>query len=500
MVEHVEISILVVPHSHPLADSNVSGWVFTDVMSLTAEKLDWPAWAVDAMSVLIGAPDLDATSFADLHADLTTTPEVDSGADLAVRFGQLIDAAAATAAEMATLSARQASQIEQARELSEAVERLTRPADAQTWSPTVAARHVIVSELAAALRLPERTAESLLGESRMLMTELPRTLAALSAGEISYRHAQRLIDHASSLPVEVRRDFETAVLPAAKSLPVGKFNDTARKIRERTHPESIQVRHVRSIEDREVWVQNGRDGMASLTLHTAAADVHAAFSRVGNLAASMQGMGEDRTLTQIRADALTDLLISGVTADGLGAGVQANVQLTVPVMSLLGHSDEPAMLEGYGPIDMDTARRLAGTAPSFTRILTHPETGCVLSVGKDHYKIPKDLRRWLRVRDETCRFPGCNRPAVRSDIDHGIDWQYGGATAHDNLAHLCAKHHAMKHNTAWRVIQQPDGTMDWLSPSRRRYSTEPAIRMGPAPSHPPGETAPPGREPDPPPF
>jgi len=478
---------------------NVSGWVFTYVMSLTAEKLDWPAWAVDAMSVLIGAPDLDSGSFADLHADLTA-PEAHPGVDLADRFGQLIEAAAATAAEMAALSARQAFQIEQARELSEAVERMTRPADAQTWSPTVAARHVIVSELAAALRLPERTAESLLGESRMLMTELPRTLAALSAGEISYRHAQRLIDHASSLPVESRRDFETAVLPAARSLPVGKFNETARKTRERTHPESIQVRHVLSVEDREVWVQNGRDGMASLTLYTSAADVHAAFSRVSNLAASVQSADEARTLTQIRADALIDLLISGVTADGLGAGVQARIQVTIPALSLLGHSDEPATLEGYGPIDMDTARRLAGTAPCFTRILTHPETGCVLSVGKDHYKIPKDLRRWLRVRDETCRFPGCNRPAARSDIDHGLDWQYGGATAHDNLAHLCAKHHAMKHNTAWRVTQQPDGTMDWLSPSGRRYPTEPAIRMGPAPAHPPGATVPSGKEPDPPPF
>ncbi|MDF9278637.1 DUF222 domain-containing protein [Arthrobacter sp. EH-1B-1] len=34
-----------------------------------------------------------------------------------------------------------------------------------------------------------------------------------------------------------------------------------------------------------------------------------------------------------------------------------------------------AVLEGYGPIDAETAARLAGHAPSFTRILTHPKPG-----------------------------------------------------------------------------------------------------------------------------
>jgi hypothetical protein len=46
------------------------------------------------------------------------------------------------------------------------------------------------------------------------------------------------------------------------------------------------------------------------------------------------------------------------------------------------------MLEGYGPIDIETARRLAADAPGFTRILTHPETGAVLSLGRDRYAIP----------------------------------------------------------------------------------------------------------------
>ncbi|HOB58031.1 MAG TPA: HNH endonuclease signature motif containing protein, partial [Rhodoglobus sp.] len=156
------------------------------------------------------------------------------------------------------------------------------------------------------------------------------------------------------------------------------------------------------------------------------------------------------------------------------------VLVTVPVLTLLGVSDEPATLEGYGPIDHDTAMRLAATAPSFTRLLTHPETGAVLSVGRDRYTVPADLRTWLRVRDGTCRFPGCSRAARICEIDHTQDWLHNGQTAHENLAHLCPAHHRLKHQTRWTVTQSAGGVLNWTSPNGRDYATEPETRMQPA--------------------
>ena len=133
--------------------------------------------------------------------------------------------------------------------------------------------------------------------------------------------------------------------------------------------------------------------------------------------------------------------------------VRPSVHVTVPVLTLIGESDAPGLLDGYGPIDADTARRLAARAPSFTRILTHPVSGTVLDVDRRSYRPPADLERWLQVRDGTCRFPGCNRAARRSDIDHTLDWNDGERTAFDNLAHLCAAHHHLKHETSWSVRQ-----------------------------------------------
>jgi hypothetical protein len=132
------------------------------------------------------------------------------------------------------------------------------------------------------------------------------------------------------------------------------------------------------------------------------------------------------------------------------------------------------------PIDADTARRLAAVAPSFTRILTHPETGVVLSVGRKRYRPPPDLARYIRLRDGTCRFPGCNRRARHTQIDHTIQRQDGGPTQWDNLACLCEKHHHLKDETVWKVVQLDHGILQWTSPAGRVYTTEPEIQL-PAP-------------------
>lgn len=401
----------------------------------------------------------------------------------------LVDAVVAADRQLASVSAHRAVLINEVRLRSEAKPSLAPGAPGARWDAGTVARRELVSELACALRVPQRSMETLLAESKALVDELPGTLAALCGGDISYRHAKAMIDHAGSLPAESRKEFEESLLPQATRLTVSKFDGTARKARERTHPETIRARHEKCAGDRLVQLVPARDGMAWLNAYLPTGTAHAVFNRVSDLASSLQRPDEPRTPAQLRADVLSELLIDGVGAPGtpsagLGQGVRATVLVTVPVMTLLGHSEEPAHLEGYGPIDPDTARRLAAKAPSFIRILTHPETGCVLSVGRNRYKVPKDLRRWLRVRDETCRFPGCNRSAARCDIDHGLDWQFGGRTDSGNLANLCPPDHDLKSETGWRVEHARDGTLNWTSPGGRKYSTEPATPMGPAPPPP----------------
>jgi hypothetical protein len=339
------------------------------------------------------------------------------------------------------------------------------------------------AELASALRIPERTAEAQLAVSESLVNDLPDTLAALVAGEISYRHAQIMVDHTRALDTAALRALEAGALPFARNLTASKFERKIRSLRERANPETIRERHVRAVTDREIVFDPGQDGMAWLSAYLPAAEALGAYNRVSELAATLQCPGEERTLTQLRADVFRDLLIDGEAGDQ-ASGVTAKVFVTVPVLTLLdrdellGH-ELPATLDGYGPIDADTARTLAGHASSFIRLLTHPETGAVLSVGRDSYRVPQDLKNWLQIRDATCRFPGCSRHASRCEIDHTHDWAHDGQTRHDNLAHLCKSHHILKHKSDWQVAQARDGTgnLTWTSPAGRNYTTKPEIQM-----------------------
>ncbi len=349
------------------------------------------------------------------------------------------------------------------------------------WNETMIGDREFVSELACTLLIPQRTAENVIAECRALADDLPETRAALYRGAISYRNAQTLVGQAWSVPPEAKAAFEAALLPAAANLTASKLKNKARMLRERLHPETITARHDTSINKRTVLLEPEADGMASLCWYDTAAQVEAAYRRITTTALSLQGPEEPRTLTQLRADVLRDLLIDGVTPAGTGMGIRATVNVTVPVLTLMGLSDEPGHLEGYGPIDPETARRLAAGAPSFTRLLTHPETGVVLSVGRDHYKVPKDLKRYVNLRDETCRFPGCNRPAHECDLDHTLDWQFQGHTEHDNLSSVCAGDHGLKSETGWTAKQRPGGIIEWTSPTGRLFCTEPAVDIRPSP-------------------
>lgn len=391
--------------------------------------------------------------------------------------GDLIDAIADVDTIIASLHAVRARFIDSARVwITETESR--RPTSRGGQRDAEMARQLLTAELAAALRIPGASATRLVAESTLLVNDLPATLETLAAGEISYRHATTVVDNAVSLPAEARGDYEVAILAGARRLNTSRFREHARRAREHHHPESISVRRAREFADRSVTIEPARDAMAWLSLYGPAEQVIAIDDRLDRLATAMRSPDDPRTFAQLRADAFCDLALQGELPGGLRAdrptGIRPQVLVTVPVLSLLKFDDEPATLEGYGPIPADLARLIAAEAPSFVRLLTHPETGAVLSVGRSRYTVPADMRLFLRVRDETCRGVGCGRRAATCDVDHGHEWADGGATSVDNLAHLCRGDHTRKTRLRWGVKHLPGGALQWITPFGRTYRTEPS--------------------------
>lgn len=133
-----------------------------------------------------------------------------------------------------------------------------------------------------------------------------------------------------------------------------------------------------------------------------------------------------------------------------------------------------ATLCGHGVIPAIQACELAAVATAWVRLFQDAHTGALLTAD---LRFPTAAqRRFLKARDEHCRFPGCRRPIRKrvSDADHTIDHAVGGPTCVCNLAYLCEGHHTLKHHSAWTVEQKPGGILEWTSPAGRRYENMPA--------------------------
>ncbi|MEU0092336.1 DUF222 domain-containing protein [Kribbella sp. NPDC006257] len=107
----------------------------------------------------------------------------------------------------------------------------------------------------------------------------------------------------------------------------------------------------------------------------------------------------------------------------------------------------------------------------------------------DRYTPSAALDRYVRWRDRTCQFPGCNRPAEFADLDHRIPFAVGGRTTAANLWCLCRHHHRLKHEGGWQIHPNPDGSYTWTSPTGRSYRNNATIYQPPDPTdqHPPPE-------------
>jgi hypothetical protein len=336
-----------------------------------------------------------------------------------------------------------------------------------------------VTETAALLKLSEGSAARLVSESLTLTGPLHRTLEALEDGRLCQSRASVIVEQSRTLPEEALPAFESEILETAAELNRPKLAARCRRLREKLHPETITARRTRAAADRCVLFEPAQDGMAWLSAYLPAEQALAIHTSVDAAARSLRSGEDPRTLPQLRADILADILLgaatpgSGGETGSAGRAPAAKIQVTVPVFSLMGLTDEPAELEGYGPIPADAARELAANATSFMRLLTHPYTGAVLGLDRTRYRPSEDLRTWVQIREKTCSFYGCNRPATRCELDHVTAWSEDGRTCEDNLYPLCKRHHMLKHQSGWTPEPNPSGGLSWTSPGGQIYSSSP---------------------------
>ena len=340
-------------------------------------------------------------------------------------------------------------------------------------------------DVSTALRLAPATAQSRIDIARTLVNNLPNTCSALATGEISAAHATVIAREAAiairnGAPDSVIFEVEQRAISFAELHTPGQVAARVRTDIAKAIPEEFEEMTSRATALRRVSCYNEADGMSTVVAILPAADaqivmnsIEAFILRQDQLHLSQNKSDTDRTIDQKRADALSTIcsnFLSEISETVTPQRRPLTVNVTVDLPTLLGLAENPGQLAGYGPIPASVARELASDA-KWKRFITEPQTGNLLDFGRESYEPPQHLKDFLIARDRTCRFPGCRRSALLSDLDHAESWESGGSTSPENIGALCRRHHRLKTHDGWRIQSFSDGSCTWTSPLGKEFFT-----------------------------
>ncbi|MFJ5956112.1 HNH endonuclease [Paenarthrobacter sp. NPDC092416] len=377
---------------------------------------------------------------------------------------------------------------------------------AATGVPSTEQGKGVGAQIALARRESPNRGSRLLGLAKALVTEMPRTMAALETGQLNEWRATLLVKETACLSAEDRAAVDAELAPDT-----GTFDGAGDKtiiaaakaeayLRD---PRSVTQRAARAATDRHVSLRPAPDTMTILTALLPVAQGVAAYAALTRHADSSRSGGDTRTRGQIMADTLVERVTG--TPGGI-SGI--NVQLVMTDRTLFQGDSEPARLQGYGIVPAELARTLiaggqagpdagvkdgaemqADGSPEskegkdfnvfLRRLYTAPVSGELLAMDSKARLFPPGMRRFIETRDDTCRTPYCDAP-IRH-IDHVIPWHNGGATNLANAAGLCEACNHTKENPGWNARTIPGGRhqLEISTPTGHRYQS----KASPPPGH-----------------
>jgi hypothetical protein len=355
--------------------------------------------------------------------------------------------------------------------------------DAERISWAIDGHANVVAEISAELNISRGRAAGQLRYAIDLQERLPKVAEVFAAGAIDFRMMAELVSRSENVTdPELSAKLDAAFAqwsPTWMKMSGPKLTQRVDMWVEKFDPTGIrEPRPVR--DDRYVDVSPISPGMAGIWAKLPLVDGIAFDTRLDAIAATVCG-DDPRTAAQRRTDAIA-ALTAGQTQLHCECGAQSCLaaapqeppgQVVIEVIaeqaSIDGTSENPGYAPGFGAVPAAMLREMAATAQLRPVPLPPPEC-------EAGYRPSAALARFVRCRDLTCRFPGCDAPAEACDIDHTIPYPLG-PTHPSNLKLLCRFHHLLKTFYTgvggWADRQMPDGTVIWTSPSGKVYTTKP---------------------------
>ncbi len=350
-------------------------------------------------------------------------------------------------------------------------------ADRQLWCADPF--EAVAAEVSVAQNISRGRAGTQIRYARELRDRLPKVAEAFAAGDIDFRMVSVIIARVSNVADAVIADVDAALAglaPRWMKLSSPKLADRIDGWIAKFDADGVRV-PPEVDGNRYVEVKATSPGMAGIWANIHAADAAAFDARLDALAATVC-KDDPRTTAQRRSDAVgvlaagSDRLACACgSADcpvaGAGSAVPVVIHLLADRSTVEDAGAGPGYLPGFGIQPAQTVRDLAAGATLAP--LTVP--GDVAASG---YRFPAAMAEFIRWRDLTCRWPGCD--ARVCDTDHTVPYP-AGPTHPSNGKLYCRAHHLIKTfytgPTGWTDRQCQDGTVTFTSPSGHHYATEP---------------------------
>jgi hypothetical protein len=299
------------------------------------------------------------------------------------------------------------------------------------------------------------------------LDHLPRCADAVVAGEIGFAHLSVIARTASAIRESTPESVfdENDLLEKARESTAGRLWHYCMRLRHALDAEAVAREQKIAVEQRALRLSTCEDG--SLLISGQLDPIGgAAFRTALEPLARPMGEGDDRCLERRQADAAVELATLHLDTGRLPhvASQRPHLQVTATLETLRGLPGSPAAdMEFSTPISYKTVQRIACDA-SITRVVFGPGS-VVVDVGRARRVVSGPTRRALNARDQSCRWPGCERPASWSAAHHFVHWIQGGDTDLSNLILLCHRHHWMTHEGGWKLARAKDDRVLAIPPT-----------------------------------
>ncbi len=366
-------------------------------------------------------------------------------------------------------------------------------------------REFAVAEFATAVGMSQESGRHYMGQALELAHRLPRLWARVMDGSLASWRARRVAENTLHLSPEAAGFVDRMVAPFAHKTGPAQTQRVVDEAIARFMPELAREQAERSAEQRYFTIDHQQvsfTGTSRVHGELDLADALDLEDAIRTGAEQLKALGNEDTLDVRRAAAL-GVLARGqrsfqfeADAGGFAAPLALRTSTTegatdqppnrsVREVVIYAHvpgevfetndPDTPVWVDNAGGRVLTAAQVAAWCgAPETTKVTVKKVVDLNQHIVCAGYTPSAELAEQVRLRDRTCVFPFCTKPARGCDLDHIVPHAQGGETSSRNLACLCRLHHRMKTHGGWDYAMTRPGTFRWRSPSGHLWQRDPS--------------------------